>query len=104
MPVLNYGYVPTEEALGFPLSEFSLSIYDIVQDAVVVDIAKFDKPAGVFMGMNWYKDTTVSGGTLSQNLYTGQALTADKIYQSTLDAYAGNWKDRMEQYLVQQGQ
>ena len=104
LPVLNYGYVPTEEALGFPLSEFSLSIYDIVQDAVVVDIAKFDKPAGVFMGMNWYKDTTVSGGTLSQNLYTGQALTADKIYQSTLDAYAGNWKDRMEQYLVQQGQ
>lgn len=104
LPVLNYGYVPTEEKLGFPLSKFSQSIYDIVQDAVVVDIAKFDKPVGVFMGMNWYKDTTVSGGTLSQNLYTGQALTADKIYQSTLDAYAGNWKDRMEQYLVQQGQ
>ena len=71
---------------------------------MTVDIAKFDKPLGVFMDMSWYKDTTVSGGTLSQNLYTGQALTADKIYQSTLDAYAGNWKDRVEQYMVQQGQ
>ena len=62
------------------------------------------KPAGSFLGLDWYKDTTISGGTLSQNLYTGQALTADKIYQSTLDAYAGTWKDRMEQFLVQQGQ
>ena len=104
LPVLNYGYVPTQEELGFPLSQFSQSIYDILQDAVTVDIAKFDKPVGVFMGLSWYKDTTVSGGTLSQNLYTGQALTADQIYQSTLDAYAGTWKDRMEQYQVQQEQ
>ena len=72
--------------------------------AVIVDIAKFDKPIGVFMGLDWYKDTTVSGGTLSKNLYTGQALSADQIYQSTLDAYAGTWKDRVEQFLVQQGQ
>ena len=104
LPVLNYGYVPTEEALGFPLSQFSQSIYEILENAVIVDIARFDKPISVSLGMNWYKDTTVSGGTLSKNLYTGQALTADKIYESTLNAYAGTWKDRVEQYLVQSGQ
>ena len=104
LPVLNYGYVPTEEELGFSMSVFTKSIYNILQDAVIVDIAKFDKPVGNFMGLGWYKDTTVSGGTLSENLYTGQALTADKIYQSTLEAFAGTWEDRVEQYLVQQGQ
>ena len=104
LPVLNFGYVPTEEALGFPLSQFSQSIYDILENGVIVDIARFDKPIAVSLGLNWYKDTTVGGGTLSQNLYTGQALTADKIYQSTLDSYAATWKDRVEQYLVQNGQ
>lgn len=104
LPVLNYGYVPTEETLGFPVSEFTKSVYDILSDAVVVDIARFDKPISVFLGLSWYKDSTVSGGSLSENLYTGQALTADKIYESTLNAFAGNWKDRVEQYLIQSGQ
>ena len=104
LPVLNYGYVPTEEALGFPLSQFSQSIYSILENAVIVDIAKFDKPMGIFMGLSWYKDTTASGGTLSKNLYTKQALTAEQIYESTLNAYTGNWADRVEQYLVQAGQ
>ena len=103
LPVLNYGYVPNEEDLGFPLSQFSQDIYTILEDAVIVDIARFDKPIAGFMGMNWYKDSTVSGGTLSKNLYTGQALTADEIYQSTLDSYAATWKDRVEQYLIQNG-
>lgn len=104
LPVLNYGYVPTEEELGFACSEFTKSVYDILSDAVVVDIAKFDKAVGVSIGLNWYRDNTVSGGTLSENLYIKQALSAQEIYQSTLDAYAGTWADRIEQYLVQQGQ
>ena len=104
LPVLNYGYVPTEEELGFSYTEFTKSVYEILSDAVVVDLAKFDKPVGIATGMGWYKDSTVSGGTLSENLYSKQALTADKIYQSTLDSLAGTWKDRIEQYLVQQGQ
>ncbi len=104
LPVLNYGYVPTEEALGFTFTEFTKSVYDILADATVVDIARFDKPVGIFVGMAWYKDTTVSGGSLSENLYTKQALTADKIYESTLEAFEGTWKDRVEQFLIQQGQ
>lgn len=104
LPVLNYGYVPTEEELGFAYSEFSKSVYDILSDAVVVDIAKFDKGIGVFLGLSWYRDNTVSGGTLSENLYIKQALSAEEIYQSTLDAFSGTWTDRVEQYLVQQGQ
>ncbi len=104
LPVLNYGFVPTEEELGFPHTEFTKSVYDILSDAIVVDIARFDKPISVFMGFTWYKDSTVSGGTLSENLYTGQALTVDKIYQSTLDAFAGTWADRVEQFLIQQAQ
>ncbi len=104
LPVLNYGYVPTEEALGFSHSEFSKSVYAILENAIIVDIAKFDKPISTVLGMSWYRDTTVSGGTLSSNLYTKQALTADKIYESTYNAYAGTWKDRIEQYLIQTGQ
>ncbi len=104
LPVLNYGYVPSEEAMGFAYSEFTKSVYDILDNAVIVDIAKFDKPISGVLGLSWYRDSTVSGGTLSGNLYTRQALTADQIYQSTYDAYAGTWKDRIEQYLIQTGQ
>lgn len=104
LPVLNYGYVPTEEALGLPFSQFTKSVYDVLADATVVDIAKFDKPIGVYLGLGWYKDSTTSGGSLSENLYTGQALTADEIYQSTINSYSGTWKDRVEQFLIQQGQ
>ena len=104
LPVLNYGFVPTEEELGFAFTEFTRSVYDILDTAIVVDIAKFDKPVNLSVGLSWYKDTTVSGGTLSGNLYIKNALTAEEIYESTLQAYAGTWQDRIEQVLVQQGQ
>lgn len=104
LPVLNYGFVPTEEELGFVFTEFTRSVYDILDTAIVVDIAKFDKPVHLSVGLSWYKDTTVSGGTLSGNLYIKNALTAEEIYESTLQAYAGTWQDRIEQFLVQQGQ
>ena len=104
LPVLNYGYVANEEDMGFAYSEFTKSVYEILENAIVVDIAKFDKPVSMALGMSWYRDNTVSGGSLSENLYTKQALTADKIYQSTLDAFAGTWADRIEQFLIQQGQ
>ena len=104
LPVLNYGFVPTEEELGFAFTEFTRSVYDILDTAIVVDIAKFDKPVNLSVGLSWYKDTTVSGGTLSGNLYIKNALTAEEIYESTLQAFAGTWQDRIEQFLVQQGQ
>ena len=104
LPVLNYGFVPTEEELGFAFTEFTRSVYDILDTAIVVDIAKFDKPVNLSVGLSWYKDTTVSGGTLSGNLYIKNALTAEEIYESTLQAFAGTWQDRIEQFLIQQGQ
>ncbi len=104
LPVLNFGYHPTEEELGFTYSNFTNSVYDVIENAVIVDIAKFDKPISSILGLSWYRDNTVSGGTLSLNLYTKQALTADQIYQSTLDAFASTWADRVEQYMIQQGQ
>ena len=104
LPVLNYGYVPTEEDMGFALSEFSKSIQRLSQDSVIVDYANFDKPLGRFVGLSWYKDKTASGGTLCENLYTKQALSTEEIYQSTLDSFSATWADRVEQYYVQQGQ
>ncbi len=104
LPVLNYGYVPTEDTLGFAFSEFTKSVYSVLDGATIVDIAKFDKPICTSLGLSWYRDSTVSAGTLSENLYTKQALSAEEIYQSTYTAYAGTWKDRIEQYLIQTGQ
>lgn len=102
LPVLNYGYKPTEAELGFQYSTFTKSVYEVIDDAVIVDIAKFDKPAGRTMGMNWYLDTTVSGGSLTSNLFTHQALPADQIYQSTYNGLAGTWVERMKLYLAGQ--
>ena len=104
LTVLNYGYVPTEEDMGFALSEFGKSIQKLSSEAVIVDYAHFDKPLGRFVGLSWYKDKTASGGTLCENLYTKQALSTEEIYQSTLDSFSATWADRVEQYYVQQGQ
>ncbi len=101
LSVLNYGYEPTEEDMGFEISNYTKSIYNIRKDAVIVDFGNFDKPLGRFMGLTWYKDSRASGGTLSSNLYTKQAMTSDEIYQSTLDSYSATWKDRVEQYKIQ---
>ena len=103
LPVLNYGYVPTEEDMGFACSEFVKSLQPILEDAVIIDIAKLDSKAGRSVGLNWYSDTTVSGGTLCENLYSKQALPVDSIYESTLNAYKGNWADRIEQYMIRYG-
>lgn len=104
LPVLNYGYVPTEEEMGFAYSNFTTSIYDNLSDAIIVDLAKFDKFGTNINFTGWMRDNTTSGGTLAQNLYTGVSLTADKIYDSTLQSYTGTWKDRIEQALIQNGQ
>lgn len=101
LPVLNYGYVPTEEDMGFAVSEYTKSAHEIASQATIVDIAKFDKPRGRFMGVSWSQDNTTSGGTLCKNLYTRQALGADEIYQSTYTSFVSLWKDRMEQYAAQ---
>lgn len=100
LPVLNYGYVPTEEDMGFAVSEYARTAHEIASQATIVDIAKFDKPVGLFMGLSWYRDNTTSGGTLCKNLYTKQALGADQIYQSTYNSYLSLWKDKMEQYAA----
>lgn len=100
LPVLNYGYVPTEEDMGFAVSEYTRTAHEIASQATIVDIAKFDKPVGRFMGVSWYRDNTTSGGTLCKNLYTKQALTVEKIFESTYKSFAANWKDRMEQYAA----
>ena len=99
LPVLNYGYEPTEADMGYSFSEFTKSFINIAKSAVFVDYSKFGNPVGRAMGLDWYKDNTTSGGTLCKNLYSKQALSADKIYQSTLDSFTTNWKDKMEQYF-----
>ncbi len=99
--VLNYGYVPTTEDMGFEVSNYTKSIQEITKDAVVVDFGKFDKPLGRFMGLAWYKDNKASGGTLSANLYTKQAVSSKDIYESTITSYKSTWADRMEQYKIQ---
>lgn len=101
LAVLNYGYVPTTEDMGFEVSKYTQSIYNVTKDATIVDFGNFDKPLGRFMGLSWYKDSRASGGTLSSNLYTKQAMTSKEIYDSTYSSYAATWKDRMEQYNIQ---
>lgn len=101
LAVLNYGYVPTTEDMGFEVSKYTQSIYNVTKDATIVDFGNFDKPLGRFMGLSWYKDSRASGGTLSSNLYTKQAMTSEEIYDSTYSSYAATWKDRVEQFNIQ---
>lgn len=101
LSVLNYGYVPTTEDMGFEVSNYTKSIQEITKDAVIVDYGKFDKPLGRFMGLSWYKDNKASGGTLSANLYTKQAASSSEIYESTMTSYKSIWADRVEQYKIQ---
>ena len=98
LPVLNYGYTPTAEDMGFELSELTKSITEIYNTSTILDYSRYEYKLGRSIGLSWYSDNTVSGGTLCKNLYTKQGLTYDKIYDSTYKTFATNWKDKVEQF------
>lgn len=101
--VLPYGYEPTEEDMGFEISPYTKSLKEIGKDAVIIDIGGLDNPYKSFFSISWYIDSTAAGGTLSQNLFTGQAESADTIADSTYRKIASTYKDLMVLYKAKYG-
>ncbi len=101
--VLPYGYTPTEEDMGFAISDYTKSVEKIKEDSIIVDQGGLDMPYRGFFGMTWYVDATAAGGTLSQNLFTKQAEGYQSIADSTYKKINSTYLEIMEQYKIKYG-
>ena len=101
--ILPYGYTPTDEDMGFAISDYTKSVEAIKRDAVIVDEGGLDMPYRSFFGMSWFVDSAAAGGTLSQNLFTKQAEGYETIADSTYKKLNSTYDDIMAQYKVKFG-
>ena len=101
--VLPYGYTPTDEDMGFTISDYTKSVEAIKRESVIVDEGGLDMPYRSFFGMSWFVDSAAAGGTLSQNLFTKQAEDYKTIATSTYKKLNSTYKDVMAQYKIKYG-
>lgn len=97
---LPYGYVPTDEDMGFTISPYTKDVTAIANDAVIVDLGGLDMPYKAFFSMSWFVDSTAAGGTLSQNLFTKQAEGSATIADSTYRKINSTYTELMEQFKI----
>lgn len=103
---LPYGYEPTEEDMakhGVTISDFTKSMNKIAKSATIVDEGCLNLPYRSFFALNWYIEKASAGGTISLNMFTGQAESSATIAQSTYDKLNSTYSIVMEQFLEKYG-
>lgn len=98
--ILPYGYVPTEEDMGYKISQYTNDVTAIANDAVIVDIGKLKNYYAGFFGLNWYIDSMASGGTIALNLFTKQAESSATIAESTYKKVNATYAEYMKLFQV----
>ena len=103
--LLPFGYVPTEEDMGFEFSEYIKSIYSKQADTVVIDVSMLDKPFTQATNLKWYYDKNAGSGSLAKTIFAGGAGGVEKIFQSTLNYFdTERWATYIENYHLLIGQ
>lgn len=91
--MLPFGYLPTEENLGFKLNDYIKSIYEKKDTAVIIDTSMLDKDFQQATGLSWYYDRNTGTGALSKTIFAGKATAPQDIYKATFDHFNNEqWK------------
>lgn len=97
---LPYGYVPTEEDMGFKLSNYKKDYQKLSQECQAIDVSNSDNSFALFMNIEWC--TNSNGLTLT--IFNGTAQPLDKIYEATYGKLKPNWKTMIAQYKNRYGE
>ena len=85
--MLPFGYVPTEEDMGFAMSGFVKSINAKRGDDIIIDFSGLSYAFSLATNLSWYYDMNTGSGTLATTIFAGKATAPKDIYQSTFDYY-----------------
>lgn len=85
--MLPFGYVPTEEDMGFEMNSYIKGINAKRQDDVIIDCSGLSHAFASATGLIWYYDKNTGGGTLATTIFAGKATAPQDIYKSTFDYY-----------------
>lgn len=106
IPVLPYGYEPTEEDMCFEISAFTKEFFRLADDAVLVDMSHGNKPFAKTIGMVWYADNTRLGNDrLTKALFYKENPPAkNEIVASTKSQFRVGWENLIETFYEKYGE
>ena len=95
--VLPYGYKPTDEDMGFEISDYLKSVADVTENAEIIDLAQKNKAFCKYVLGEWVR-ADGSGGTLTASIFSGQAFKSAEVQSKTLTYYKSRWANLIAQY------
>ncbi len=85
--MLPFGYVPTEEDMGFEMSGYIKSINAKRGDDIIIDFSNLAYDFASATNLSWCYDMNTGSGTLATTMFAGKATEPKDIYNSTYDYY-----------------
>lgn len=80
--MLPFGYVPTEEDMGFEMDDYVKSINAKNTDNVIIDFSNLAYDFASATKLNWYYDMNTGSGTLATTMFAGKATAPADIYKA----------------------
>lgn len=99
VPILPYGYEPTDEDMGFEISDFIKEYERLSRDNVIVNIRYYNQVFTRKCNMSWFGDTSVIGSnTLAKVLYSNEKAPAvSEIVAKSISKFNPRWKDAVRE-------
>lgn len=95
---LPFGYKPSA-ADGFQFTGYVQSLYDKMEDSVVLDVSGLDNPMASIVDIQWCYDKASTNVNIVKTIFGGNATAPADIYGATLAHYdTAQWKTYIESY------
>lgn len=85
--MLPFGYIPTEEDMGFEVNSYIKNINEKRNDDIIIDFSNLSYDFAEATNLSWYYDQNTGSGTLATTIFAGKATTPENIFKSTFDYY-----------------
>lgn len=96
--ILPFGYAPTDEDMGFTISEFIKSFRDTSSSTTIIDASKLNNKFVQVTNLSWYYDKLNPSREIAKDIFGGRYTPVSEIYRSTYDNYARTWKTVVGNY------
>lgn len=98
--VLPFGYIPTDEDMGFTISDLIKSFRKVAdkESVVVVDTSHLNDPLVQVSGFNWYYDSKNPNKEIAKDIFGGSYTAVSDIAKATYDYYSRGWESYIKSY------
>lgn len=98
--VLPFGYVPTDEDMGFTISDLIKSFRNVAdkKSVVVIDASHLNDPLVQVSGLNWYYDSKNPNKEIAKDIFGGSYTAVEDIAKATYNYYSRGWETYIKSY------